>query len=249
MEILTKILIAPITLGFFITIIKAFSYNGFDKLFVPKHQKIIYNLFLFMSLLLLFFIISVVYSFLLEDLGVVVSPNIIGWIVWFYLVYILLLIAIVISKVISKRIAEKYTTSSAIKPFILIGCFMNYFFLSIKFNEIVYLKYSSMPLMQLINNIFNISVVFLVITYVFIYLGLWLSGDTKRKWAYILSPVIDDVEDKHLYVLYSLSSTTLVLSEDTKNSNNPTTVYLYDMSKNSYICFKKVLNLDYSRKN
>ncbi|MEK4060944.1 MULTISPECIES: hypothetical protein [unclassified Paenibacillus] len=56
--------------------------------------------------------------------------------------------------------------------------------------------------------------VFFMITYLLMKAQLYLQGFKRRRWSYVLSPTPEKIEERYLHVLYAISATQLVLSED-----------------------------------
>lgn len=72
---------------------------------------------------------------------------------------------------------------------------------------------------------------------------LYLIGYSRRHWNYVISPTPVDIDKRYLYVLNLLSPTQMVLSENIENVENPSSVYLFDITKQTYIHFERVATL------
>ncbi|MGG0825138.1 hypothetical protein ABE099_20005 [Paenibacillus turicensis] len=94
-----------------------------------------------------------------------------------------------------------------------------------------------------IANMISNIITFFGIAYILIKCLQYLLDLNKRKWVYVLSPMPIDINQKYLEVLYSLTPTLLVLAEKNDDPKDPKSVYLYDITKNTYTYFQKVVQL------
>lgn len=224
-------------------VFKTFTSNNFDKLFIPKHQKILQKICFFIFA----FIIFIVYGFFMGALyGQLKGEyNVDLLSAFIVLIYVLGVITI---GLLSLR---KWRKEKTRKQFNMNEKKANILFYPVMIlNIVVY----SMMIYELylpdINNslehwgdMVNSVIMFFGISILLLKFYMYLIGFKKRRWSYVLSPRPDDIEKKHLNVLYSLAPNQLVLSEATEDSQNLGSIYLYDMNKNTYFHFERVLSL------
>lgn len=124
-------------------------------------------------------------------------------------------------------------------PYLFIVVFSSVFVYSISLNREFSVKDSNMT--SIIIAVISLTVSFFAILILLFKAFRYLTGLSNRVWRYVLSPTPEGIEKKHLYVLYSINPNILVLSDDPHSEANPTSVYLYDMSKDTYTHFNRVL--------
>lgn len=243
MDNILKILLASSSVIALNFIFKTITSNDFDKLLIPKYQKMLQVVCAFILLIALFIGYGVLFAFLMNQVKELRYTDFaIGILL---LVYIIALI-IIGCTCISKKQKEKKTGneinySEKKVEYITIGMvFLNLIIYAYFLNE-SYFK-SGVKNGAYYWDLISCIIVFFMITYLLMKAQLYLQGFKRRRWSYVLSPTPEKIEERYLHVLYAISATQLVLSED-ENSHYPTSIYLFDMTKQSYIHFERVLTL------
>lgn len=244
MELLVKILLSTTLVVAINFVTKAITSSHFDILFIPKHQKILQNIckyiLLFAAFTLYGGILAAVYNQIKEMkyiptiIGIIIILDILG--------LIIVCIVCVIKKIIEKKKGAPFNFSeNKTIRLMIISILLNMITFSVVFYEMFMTPNTNT--WEYYSNIINCIILFFLLTAALLKAITYLIGYRKKNWSYVLSPTPEDVDKKYLHVLYSLSPTQLVLSEDNENKQNPTSVYIYDTSKQTFIHFERVLNL------
>lgn len=227
-----------------VLVFKIFTANKFDKLFLPKHQKYIYDVLTFVMLYVIFNLYAGFFSFLFERYTYL--KHAIVFIIVMVLFIVLLVVYLIIwtIKVCVKLIKnKKFSISHKFSNGLLfISFFLAIYIFSYSLNQILFLSPDNWD--EKVSKILSQSITFFIVLYASIKANIYFVGYNKRDWQYVIAPTPEDIVNRHLYVRYSLSRNILVLSDSPKEEQFPNTVYLFDLQKESYICFKRVLNFD-----
>ncbi|HWO96374.1 MAG TPA: hypothetical protein VNM45_08585 [Bacillus sp. (in: firmicutes)] len=247
MELIIKIMLSSTIFIAINFVTKSITSSNFDKLFIPKHQKILQAFCIYIVLFLLFSLygvsIAAVYKqvrdfkYINEVTGIIVILNILG--------LITVGIICLIKRIIEKKKGTYYNFSEVkVMRLMFIPLILN----ALTYSIIIYEMYITTETDKLnyYSNLFICAIVFFMLT-VFLFAAMtYLVGYKKKKWIYVISPTPEDVDKKYLHVLYAMSPTQLVLSENDVNIPDPTSVYIYDMSKQTFIHFERVVVLNKS---
>ncbi|MCM3131288.1 hypothetical protein M3629_00725 [Paenibacillus polysaccharolyticus] len=239
MDILMKVLLSTTLIYFIHFIIKTFTANEFDKLFLLKHQIYLHNTFLFTLVYVVLMAYVALFVVIIEGLkNIKYIDLVMNYILFLYLISLIIVIVLYLYK----KVKDKHRDVELKLPAKVADSFLFcVFFLNILvFSNIIH-KFLRKD--DIIANIINCVILFSLSTYFILKSNLYLQGFNRRKWYYVLSPTPKDIHERYLYVLYSLTATTLVLSDDPSNKKCPRNVYLFDLNKNSYTCFNRVTNL------
>lgn len=247
MDVIIKILLSTTLIYAINFVIKTFTANNFDKMFMPKYQKTLHNIFLVVSIFFVFIFYGIFFAAMYRKIHEIDGINI--FVIVLVVLYILGLLltgfAYLYKLVCDKIRSKKFVFSVKHANILLFIVFiLNILVYSITLHEMYYIDISS-DKAYWVGNLLNCIFLFFVISYLLLKVNLYLQGINKREWDYVLSPTPENIEQKHLYVLYSLNPNTLVLSDDPNNRNYPKSVYLFDLNKNSYTYFNRVVNLKY----
>lgn len=243
MDIFLKIILSSSLIYTINLVTKTLTTNNFDKLFIPKHQKALYNICSFIFLLIIFIGYGVLLGgFYSQIRGGKVADSIGVVLIIVYVIMFLFTGYLCLRKWIKEKKSDMTINMDEKRATLLLFVVMilNIAIYSILLCEMYLLD--GLGRTNYLGNIMNCIIFFFGISYVLLQSHLYLIGLKKRKWNYVLSPMPDNIEKKYLNVLYSLSPNQLVLSEETDNSHNPSSVYVYDMNKNTYVHFERVLS-------
>lgn len=244
MDLLIKILLSSTVIIAINFVTKSVTSSHFDKLFIPKHQKILQSLCIYIILFFIFTLygvsIAAIYKqvrdlkYVHETTGILVLSNILGLIT----VGIICLIKRIIEK---KKESHFNFSENKVMKLMFIPIVLNVFTFSI----ILYEMYITTETNKwdYYGNMFYCAILFFILTFFLITAETYLIGYKRRKWNYVLSPTPKDVDNKFLYVLYAMSPTQLILSEDNENISYPTNIYIYDLSKQTFMHFERVVTL------
>lgn len=242
LDIFLKIILSSTILYVINFVCKTFTSNNFDKLFIPKHQKALHNFCLFIILFIIFIIYGVIFAALYDNVRESEFASIISLSVTIlYALGLIVTIYLCLRKWVKEKMSgEQFNLSEKEATILLyIVILLNIVLYSIAFCEIINTEANNKQ--EFLGSIFKCIFVFFSITYLLLESHIYLLGLKKRKWSYVLSPVPANVEQKYLEVLYSLTPTQLVLAEKVDDSQSPSSVYLYDITKNTYIYFERVV--------
>lgn len=245
MDIFLKILLSSSLIYTINLVSRTLTANNFDKLFIPKHQKVLYNICSFIFLFIIFIGYGVLLGgFYSQIRGGKVANSISGILIIVYVVAFLFTGYLCLRKWIKeKKSGMTFNMNEKRATFLLfVGMILNIATYSILLCEMYLLD--GLGKMNYLGNLMNCIILFFGLSYVLLQSHLYLIGLKKRKWNYVLSPMPENIEKKYLNVLYSLSPNQLVLSEEKDGSHNPSSVYVYDMNKNTYIYFERVLSFE-----
>lgn len=244
MDTILKIVLSGTIPIFINLVIKALTSSSFDTLFYLKHQRTQQRIILYLviGVLLLAYglLISVIYASLLKMKYINAIAGII--IILFLLGIISLGILCGLKWMKEKWSVKKFTLSEtkanllAFTVFILsMVVFAISFYDTLNLTDLERTEHIAKLLMS-IGQFYLYA--FLILRSYF-----YLIGYSKRQWNYVISPTPEDIDKRYLYVLYSLSPTQLVLSENIGNVQNSSSVYLFDITKQTYIHFERVATL------
>lgn len=239
MDILLKVLLSTTLIYFIHFIIKTFTANEFDKLFLLKHQIYLHNTFLFTLIFVVLMAYSALFVVIFEKLKNIKYIDLaINCMFILYFISLFIIIVLYLYKKIKDkhRDAEFKLSAKVTDSFLFCVFFLNILVFSVVIHKFLMKD-------GLIGNIVNSVILFCLLTYFLLRSNLYLQGISRRKWHYVISPTPKHIHERYLYVLYSLSATTLVLSDDPSNKKYPRSVYLFDLNRNSYTCFNRVINI------
>lgn len=244
MELLVKILLSSTLIVAINFVTRTVTSSHFDRIFMAKYQKVLQNIciyiILFVSFTLYGGILAAIYS---QVKNLKYTPTVIGSII---ILDIFCLITVGIICLNKKIVEKKHGTSikfseNKVTKLMFVPILLNIITFSVIFCE-MYMT-SRTNKWEYYSNIINCTILFFILTAALLKAINYLIGYRKKNWSYVLSPTPEDVDKKYLYVLYSLSPTQLVLSDDNENIQYPTSVYVYDISKQSFVHFERVLTL------
>ncbi|OMC63533.1 hypothetical protein BK121_26755 [Paenibacillus odorifer] len=242
MDFFLKLLLSS-TLIFAINFVfKTLTSSKFDKLFVPKHQKALQTLCIFILLIVLFIIYGMILGALYFQVkSYKYTEAVSGILAVFYLIGLIIVSIVCLMKYFKeKKSGLPYNISEKkVLRLIFVVVFLNIVIYSMVLSDTFFT--SGKTKVEFAGDILYCIVQFFVLTCVLVKAMTYLLGYMKRHWGYVVSPTPEDVDKRYLHVLYSLSPTQLVLSEDNENLHYPTNVYLFDVTKQSYIHFERVL--------
>lgn len=244
METFLKIVLASSSVLAINFVSKTLTSNSFDRLLIPKYQKMLQTICAFIILVVLFVgygalfgaFFSQIKDFKYTDAAVFLL----------FLAYVIGLMGIGCGCLLklrkekktgmklnySEKRVEYIIVSLVFLNIIVYGYFLNEFYLLLGVKK-----------EQYYGDIVTCILVFFSITYLLLKAQLYLQGYRKKRWRYVLSPTPEKIEEKHLYVLYAISATQLVLSEEDENIQDPISIYLFDMTKQTYMHFERVLTI------
>ncbi|WP_281887760.1 hypothetical protein [Paenibacillus sp. YYML68] len=247
MDVLIKTLLGTTLIPAILFVFRSFTSNNFDKLFMLKYQKSLHNTFMSVFLFIIFIAYGIFFAAIFAKIK---DYPVMNSLIPLLLIVFSICLLITVSLCLSKRIKDKKLKNSFLfsrkwaNALLFLTLSLNIFIFSIALYEIYAIEDTTKMYRPVWwGNLAYCIIFFFALFYVLIKSNLYLQGISKREWGYVLSPIPSGIEEKHLYVLYSLNSTTLVLSDDPTNKEYPRSVYLFDTSKKSYICFNRVLNL------
>lgn len=249
MEIVLKFLLSGtliLTINF---VIKTFTSSSFDKLFIPKHQKVLQTACIFVIAFIIFFGYGMLFGSLYMQIKQYYSKFIDMIFLLLFLIYITGLACIIVLCIVKvwkeKRSGVSFNISmKKISPIILTLLFLNMIIYAIMLSELILT--TGLDKYDHIMSILRCTIVFFVFAYGFLKAQVYLQG-FKDRWVYVLSPIPKDVDKRYFTVLYSLSPTQLVLSEDNVDHKHPSNIYLYDITKQTYTHFERVLMMNKGR--
>ncbi len=249
MEVLLKILLSTSIIYAISFVFKTFTTNKFDRVFMPKHQKSLQNTFLIVFLIFVFILYGIyfaaLYQKIIELRWLKHTSDAIETIYFIYFIGILYIVILCLMKFINRKNKEwnfKISEKTLNKVFFTVFL-LNIFVYSIMLHDVYFSVDTNRDKNIWISNMISCIFVFLIFSYLLMKSNSYLLGISKRHWKYVLSPTPADIKERHLYVLYSLTPTTLVLSDNPESESYPTSVYLYDLNKNTYVYFNRVVNL------
>ncbi|NEU28713.1 hypothetical protein G3M74_22090 [Paenibacillus polymyxa] len=247
MDVLIKVLLSTTLMYAIHFVYKTFTSNNFDKLFMPKYQKYLHNTFLAILVFIIFVAYGVFFALIFEKIKDIKYVNVVInlLIIVYFLGLIITGILNLYKKIKDRNNGYKFVLSGKVADYILFSVFfLNILMFSLVFHEMYFVNGRTESYnLPWLGNLVNCIVLFFTISYFLLKSSLYLQGINKREWHYVLSPTPKDIQEKYLYVLYSLNATTLVLSDDPSNKQYPRSVYLFDLNKNSYTCFNRIVNL------
>ncbi|GCL74918.1 hypothetical protein PN4B1_49040 [Paenibacillus naphthalenovorans] len=248
MDVLIKILLSTTLVYAIHFVYKTFTSNNFDKLFMPKYQKSLHNTFMNIFIFIIFIIYGVFFAAMYGKIQGATFINLV-----ITILFIIYFIGLTTTGLfcLYKRINDRKASKAFVlkekqaNALLFLVFFLNILVFSITLYEVYIINETSVIVKSLwLGNLVNCIIFFYALSYFLLKSNIYLQGINKREWGYVLSPTPEGIEEKHLYVLYSLNSTTLVLSDDPDNKHYPKSVYLFDLTKKSYTCFNRVLNLN-----
>ncbi|OKP86309.1 hypothetical protein A3842_06640 [Paenibacillus sp. P3E] len=244
MDIILKIVLSgtiPILINL---VIKALTSSSFDNLFFLKHQKTQQRIILYVVLGVLFLaygsLLTAIYaSFVKMKYTIVVAAIII---VLFLLGIMILGILCGIKWMKGKWSVKKFTLSETKANRLSFTVFMcNMVVFAVSFYDT--LNITGLERTEHMVKILVCIGQFYIYAFLILKSYFYLIDYTRHQWNYVISPNPEDIDKRYLYVLYSLSPTQMVLSESNENVENPSSVYLFDITKQTYIHFERVATL------
>ncbi|MCM3748106.1 hypothetical protein M3223_12155 [Paenibacillus pasadenensis] len=243
MDLIIKIILSTTLIVVIKLTSKVFTSNNFDKIFMPKSQKLIHSVFFILLISLIFIGYGVVFSAMYSSfIEYKYSGYVILLLFIMYIISLLSIATLVLYKwkkdkrnIYSFEISKKKS-----EHLIFFAVFINMCMYSI-FLHSIFSEHLNKN--EIIVEVLRCTIFFISIAYGLMKASLFLQGINKKKWGYVLSPTPEDINQRHLHILYSLNQSTLVLSEDPDDNIYPRSVYLFDITNGKYIFFNRVLNI------
>lgn len=242
MDVFLKFILSSTILVTINFVFKTLTSSNFDKLFIPKHQRALQTVCLFILLLFVFTAYGIFLAALYHEVEELEYTVIIsGIILIMYLIGLVVIGVICLVKWWKDRKAGNQFVITERKANILTFSLIiiNILVFAMILCDVIYV--AGVDKIENWGNTITCIGEFFTISYLLLKAQMYLQGYKKKRWGYVLSPMPENVEKKYLNVLYSLTPTQLVLSEDGDNVKYPTNIYLYDLTKQSYIHFERVL--------
>ncbi|MFE5321472.1 hypothetical protein ACFQ88_22440 [Paenibacillus sp. NPDC056579] len=244
MDTVLKIMLSSTIIPVINFVFKTVTASKFDNLFIPKYQKALQMVCMFIIWLLVYIGYGAFFSVLYHQVKEMKYTAMVEGSI--YLIYIFGFMFLATTCLVKFWIAKKNGKVISIAEkklsfMVLTLIILNQFIYSMMLHDMVFT--SGLSSFEYVGNIIICIGEFFFLTYILLKAQLYIQGYKKREWGYALVPTPEDVNKKYLNVLYSISPTQLVLSEESNNANYPTNIYLYDVTKQSFIHFERVLNI------